>query len=305
VRAQGSGLRGQFDVTWSGIEHHGSYLPCGSVLMEERTLTMKLMLRYLCFVAIGIAWPLHAQTEIGAFEEILVPLAFSRAHEVPGAHGTTWSGEVFVHNRSNNTIILRGIDGCIGGCLGPTFAGYTGPLTLSTNRPEYGLLLTPYAELAANLTFSARIFEITRKGQPRGVNIPIVREREFFTRPTIFVAVPAGPDVRVALRLYDPRVPRPVPSSFTVEVLKYTGEPFRTDDLLGTTIMSPTLRNDGNLAAITPGFDIIADLAARFPAINDHAYVNIKVTPQSAGVYWGMVAVTDNDTQTVSIITAQ
>jgi len=264
------------------------------------------MLRHLSLaLAIIMAGAIHAQTDTGPFEEILIPLAFCCANQVPGAHGTLWSGETFIHNGFNAQITLRSGGGCQGSCLGQTPADYIGPLLLSTVHPEYGLLLTPHTVIGPSLTFSARIFETTRKGQPRGIDIPVVREREFFTQPSIFLAVPAGPDVRIALRLYDPRAPRSVASTFTVEVLEYTGEELRTGQLLGTTRMSPIMRVEGHTQAITPGFDIIADLAARFPVINNYAYVNIKVTPQTPGEYWGMVSVTDNDTQTVSIITAQ
>ena len=193
--------------------------------------------------------------------------------------------------------------GCIvpGGCFvyPPGYAGKLGgPIT---PRPELGLLLSPPAGAGKLLTFSNRIYEITRRGQPRGIDIPVVREREFFDQAVLFLGVPTDGGVRASIRVYDPRVQdityRGIPRTFLVEALELDGY------VLGSRVLTTELRSAN---FVTPGYDAIADIASAFPAVAAHERINVRVTPQVPGTeFWAMVALTDNGTQTVSIITAQ
>jgi hypothetical protein len=57
---------------------------------------------------------------------------------------------------------------------------------------------------------------------------------------------------------------------------------------------------------LPPGFDAILDVPVAFPAIGALERVTLRVTCTDADAeFWAVVSVTDNDTQTVSIITAQ
>lgn len=249
----------------------------------------------LAFVLVFVAG-LSALQAGEPFEEILVPLAFNSAQQVSGAKGTIWSGEVYVYNGGAFTL-LHQVGACTGSCLGYTPAGYAGPILVSTDYPQYGLILTPSVVPAKELTFSARIFERSQRGQPRGIDIPVVREREFFTTTKVFLAVPSDDGVRSALRIYDPRATAETAPRFEVRLQGPKGED------LGSTVVEAKRPVHGIPQAV-PGF-VFLDLSTQF-SIAAHPYVNVFVTPVVPGTeYWAMVSTTDNDTQTVSIITAQ
>lgn len=237
-------------------------------------------------------------------DSILLPMAFVAQEQIPGAHGSVWTGEVWMHINSKQPVNIEGYRGCA--VVYPCYvypAGYTGKLDFgpSTPKPEFGILLSPPVGSGKLLTFSNRIYEITRRGQPRGIDIPVVRESEFFDQPVVFLGIPTDSGVRASVRVYDPRVQgvtyQGVPRAFLVEALELDGY------LLGSRVLTTAQPIDD---ASTPGYDAIADLLSAFPAVASHERVNVRVTPQVPGTeFWAMVALTDNDTQTVSIITAQ
>lgn len=176
-------------------------------------------------------------------------------------------------------------------------------------------MLNVPADEAKNLTFSNRIFETTQRTQPRGIDIPVVREGNFFAGPQTFLGVPAGAGVRASIRVYDPWIHifdplffipptfRPGPMLEGVEVRVMDGL-----ETLGSVILRPAVfnRTIRPVDFHKPGFAAIYDLATIAPGVADRVNVHIRVRPIPAGAqYYAMVAVTDNETQTVSIITAQ
>ena len=262
------------------------------------------------FVAfILLATPVGAADVNGDGEEtILLPLAFRRVfNEIPGAHGSIWSGQVWMENRSDEIVQLFNYCGNV--CLG-WGQGAAGEVhePLGGRTPETGFMFFLPVAQASDVTFSNRIFERTMRSQPRGVDIPVVREGAFFSATQTFLGVPAGEGVRVSLRLYDPwyhfRESRPGPAleRVTVEIRDQRERP------IGTTTLAP-LRPVASVSGEffhKPGFNAIYDLGAVAPAIMASEFVFIRVTPVPAGAqYYAMVAVTDNETQTVSIVTAQ
>lgn len=242
-------------------------------------------------------------------ERILLPLAFVPDTEggdpVPGAFGTIWTGEVWVESR--NTVHVQW-----GNCNTFTCAPLQ-PLSITRLaapiglRPELGHVLEVNADQAQRLTFSNRMYERTMKSQPRGIDIPVVREGEFFSTPKMFLAVPTGVGVRVGIRLYDPWAFKPfLPAGPALESLTVEAVDELLNALGTTTVRTVVPVSETSTDLSRPGFVGLLDLAQLFPAINARPRIHLRVTPNPAGAqYWGMVSVTDNETQTVSIITAQ
>lgn len=236
-------------------------------------------------------------------ETILLPLAFAYTNNVPGAYGTMWSGEVWLENRTTEPVSLWT---CTFVCprIG---AGERLLLGFPLGRhPEFGFLWTMAADVAPHLTFSNRIFERTLRAQPRGVDIPVVREGSFFNGEQTFLGVPAGEGVRVSLRAYNPwnHVPTPTVNlqRLLVTVVNDAGAE------LGRFEMRPEILNPTTSGEdwFKPGIAAVHDLAAVVPAMRAHQRVHIKIGAQPGQAqYYAMVAVTDNETQTLSIITAQ
>jgi len=242
-----------------------------------------------------------ADTNHDGFETILLPIAFRPGVEVRGAFGTVWQGQVWLTNRSRGPINIQQWYGCgSDDCLAFYPAAYAGLLTKPVDDlPEPGALLTPTADDAQLLTFSNRIFEVTRHAQPQGIEVPVVREGNFISGSTVLLGIPVA-GVRSALRVYDPR--RVAGASFRIEAVAPDGTVLGATDL--TTMFS--LFGPHQWDPIRPGFAAIYDLAAAFPGVTGLDYFHVRITPITQGVeFWAMVSVTDNDTQQVLIIAPQ
>ena len=149
----------------------------------------------------------------------------------------------------------------------------------------------PY--VAGGVTLSGRLFELTRHTQPAGVHVPVVREGEFFTRPSRFVGIPRDDSSRVAIRVYDPQ--RRPGGVVRLEL-------FGPDNVLIDGMVMPLLYT---VSDTEPGYAAILDLTATFPRLNAADRFDIQITPLTTGMeYWALASVTDRDTQQVLFITA-
>jgi hypothetical protein len=279
----------------------------GMITWRQRSLVgnlipMRTRILLFLFVMTCSAVAFGADINGDGVEVVLFPLAFSPAgDEVPGAHGTVWTGSVWVHNRNNVEVTLHSCPPAACPGVPPDGMGVLN-VPIGTH-PEVGYLLYPSIAHAPQLTFANRIFERTRLGQPRGVNIPVVREGEFFSSERTFLGVPTASGVRAGIRIYDPWLrsfgPMPTPrlTSVTVEVLNAERV------VLGSATLVPEIPFSDGLSR--PGYAAIHDLSAVVPQLSTLDWVHIRVRPQPANAqFYAMVAVTDNETQTVSIITA-
>lgn len=264
---------------------------------------LKLVASLLLFVMLA---PAAAAADIDGDgnELILVPLAMN-GHVVSGAFGTQWTGMLALYNPLERSVGVAG-PRCFFPRCGIYEAGHIGALDNGpiTDRPEVGLLLMVAADDAPHLTLSSRLWETTQRGQPRGVDLPIVREGAFFAGPVAFLSIPIDGDVRVALRVYNPwadvRSPVIGADRVTVEFLNSTGA------LLASTELSLPIPGNPAERPDYPGFAAIHDLAAAFPILATVETVHVRVRPVREGAqFYAMVAVTDNETQTVAIVTAQ
>lgn len=254
-------------------------------------------------------------------ERILFPIALGSNIELPGAYGTVWTGDIWYENKNDRA--LR-VEYCP---YSSDYCNYMEPGIIDRfespfrTHPELGLLIEAFptdyvlrGDEAAHLTFSNRIYETTRHAQPRGIEIPVVRESEFLRGEQSLLGIPAGSDVRIALRVYDPWIhhadpPSPIacrPAALldhvVVEIVDSVQKP------VASTTLKPVLHFPTTAAQdwFRPGFAAINDLASVFPQINAHDRIHVRLRPVPADAeYWAMITVTDNDTQTLSVITAQ
>ena len=237
-------------------------------------------------------------------ETILLPLAFRPdINNVPGAYGTIWSGEVWLENRGAEPVFLWNCSFVCPG-IGPRQRALVN-LPLG-QHPELGFLFTLRGDAAPHLTFSNRIFERTLRAQPRGVDIPVVREGAFFSGEQTFLGVPASAGVRISVRAYNPWVHVPTPTvslqRLLVTVVDDAGAELGAFELRPE-ILNPTTSGED---WFKPGIAAVHDVLALVPAARTSERLHIKIRGEPAQAeYYAMVAVTDNATQTVSIITAQ
>src|SRR5581483_5335203 len=134
---------------------------------------------------------------------------------VPGARGTLWQTELWIHNGLSLPVsVFPPCD--ILPCIEPP--QHAPHVTEQLQPVETASSIGPYIFNLANpasqdVTFSSRLFELSRHTQPAGVEMPVVREDRFYTAPARFIGISGSSASRVALRVYDPR--RRVGSSVT------------------------------------------------------------------------------------------
>ena len=219
---------------------------------------------------------------------------------VPGAFNTTWKTELWIHNGSLSTVNFSKCGQYVPPCAlelhnpGTTELAFRVETGQSSGSLVFDIPMTVPDNIvvAPELTFSSRLFELSRGTQPAGVEIPVVREDRFLTAATRFIGIPGDSAFRAALRVYDPRRS----GSATVRV-----ELFAPD---GTRRGEATLSLAGNTNPFSPGSATVTDLRSLFPQATELARYDLLLTPLTAGLeYWAMTSVTDNTTQQVFLIT--
>lgn len=259
---------------------------------------MRKTLLLLC--TLSLAATLRASdTDHDGFETVLVPIAMLPSTEVPGALGTLWRSAVLLHNPSGHEVWLQAKYGCQFPCQSPYPAAFAGMVTEAITGSSAGVLFYLKVEDAAQIVLTSRLYEVSRRAQPEGIEIPVVREGAFFKRPSSFLAVPGGTGARAALRVYDPRR-----AGVTLKVEALSAD---AGQVLATTQLTTAVATAPGLdTLVTPGFAAIYDLAAAFPILNTVTAYHLRVTPVSPDAeYWAMVSATDNETQHVLLITSQ
>lgn len=234
---------------------------------------------------------------------VLLPIAFSEHHVISGAYGTQWKVEIWVANKSD--VGLTTLQG--GGECDPAGCSIVVPaqsvakyLTIMTNQGVSGALFTISPSISPKVDYSVRLLELSRRAQPTGVDLPVVREDDFLSTQTVLSAVPVGPSIRSSLRVYDPRLKKA--TAVKVDFIGPTGAILRSTRLAPGA--DPSVPVNPNLNHPTPGYDAIDDLTTAFPELKTVPYFHVRLTPEGTGTeYWGFVSVTDNDSQHVLLIT--
>jgi hypothetical protein len=151
---------------------------------------------------------------------------------------------------------------------------------------------------ANDVSFTLRTRDVSRQHQTWGTTIPVVRQHELFARTFTLLDIPAEAQFRSTLRIYD--VDAATPPSVRVRVYGFY--------LSGTATVEDTL-----LAAMTPAFAMppssafpaSAEIPLDFPTpVGQRLRVEIEPL-DGRQEYWGLVSVTHNETQHVTVITPE
>jgi hypothetical protein len=234
---------------------------------------------------------------------------------VAGAAGTRWSTELVARNEGPqpawilNQVCLR--DCTCGGeqCLiiRPTEPGQSspwigGPQDFAATFP--GLFAHVEKSRAHEVAFSLRLFEESRAATEFGIEVPVVREREFLQTTAWLVNIPLTATARVHLRLYGLESPS---GEAVVRVRVYAGDAVDASyDRLVRITPAPfegRIPAPGDHNAIIPGVATLyltGDLAAIAGP------VRVRVDPVTPDLrYWVMASITSNTTHDVTLATPQ
>lgn len=266
---------------------------------------MSLILGAVVTVSSGFSTPAIATEDLDndGFIKVLVPIAFSASQQLPGTQGSLWTTELWVHNGSDLTIALQPTPDCpwsseyCGGAFPSEFRKWAG---VESNHNDGGALFYLPKDHAHLIDLHVRLLELSRRAQPTGVEIPLIREGNFLSDEAVLLSVPAGSGVRSALRVYDAGL---LPgSSVRAEFLDMSG------NVLATSVLrpgdDPVVPDQQYYAHPYPGAAAIHNLTTVFPQLQAVERFNVRLVPLTPGMqYWGFVSVTHDETQHVLLIT--
>jgi hypothetical protein len=219
------------------------------------------------------------------FEPVLFPVIYNG----PGPFGAQWDTELTLRNSNDYSIAAPNnlfTAFCFPGCA-PSPAADTTYLVVGQRRPDGRLEYYPRHAMP-RLNFNSVVRDISRT-QNLGAEVPVLRETDLYDGPFTIANVPAEPDFRISLRLYDIAGP----STVAIRIATINND----FDVVNTT---RTLEaNETGAASL-----LIADLAREFPAIANRGPLEIEITPvqPSGRTLWGFVSLTSNVTNQVTVV---
>ena len=252
------------------------------------------------------AVPLVGQTVPGehlpeSYEPVLFPL--SVRGEITGAQGSLWTSQSAIMNRASERRLF----------------GY---LTLSGNARRYldpGEVQappSPPADGEASLVwiqtgkrhdyaFSQRVFELSRPWNAAGVEIPVVTLNEAFAGSLTILRVPVTEGHRIHLRIFD--LMSTLDGRVRVELFEFgfnhslNGWKRLADFEVGLGGAPP---RSTPFLETEPGYARL-NLREHGP-LTDGTALRIDVTPLDEGMrIWALITLTDNVSQTATIVTPQ
>jgi hypothetical protein len=217
-----------------------------------------------------------AAADPAVFESILFPVSF----QGPGALDSRWLTESFISANVSRAYFRDPLP-----CNGCSQSFSPGSKQLINDGNPWGRVLYALRGTTDTLSFASRIHDISRQSQTAGTEVPVVREHDFRGQLR-FMNLPGDPRYRVTLRLWSlgdfPQFIAVVDSipgqqqPMTVSKIPGTEMWFGTMDV--TSLLTKASNNPTNMTVTSAGY------------------------PIGAPLIWGMLSITNNDTQQVTIV---
>lgn len=221
-----------------------------------------------------------ASADPAVFEPILFPLSF----QGPGAFGSQWTTESFLYAYGSHAFFRDPLP-CIDCSVVTSFFGSR---RLINNSNPWGYVLYAMRGTADSLDFASRIRDTSRQAQTAGTEVPIARERDFRGQLRL-MNIPVDARYRTTLRLWS----------------------LSSDPLFIVTVDSTPAQQVTVSMKLIPGTSISFGSIDVTPLLTkaDSNPTNVTVSPigtsQSSPAIWGMLSLTNNDTQQVTIVSPQ
>ena len=153
-----------------------------------------------------------------------------------------------------------------------------------------------------DLSMSLRLWELSRQSVDAGVEIPVIRSSELRTTTTELMSVPLHGNFRLMLRVYDT-----VHKEARFRVRIYAQEegigdsvPLIETELVATTAGEGPFRLEPAYAQYSGIESLLLNPVPR------PDFVRVKIEPLTEGsMFWALVAITNNETQRVTLVTPQ
>jgi hypothetical protein len=172
--------------------------------------------------------------------------------------------------------------------------------------PESAILVHVETGHTSEVTFDTRLRDTSRATRSAGTQIPVVREDRMSSSPLYLLNVPIDPAFRNTLRVYAlPDVEGP---EVEVRYFRQLNPNVRLDlNIYLLRVDRVTLRSRPS----TEQFNIFPAVAEignidTFPELAGEATIWVEVVPLTPGMRaWGLISLTSNETQQVTIISPQ
>ncbi|MEA2163844.1 MAG: hypothetical protein QOK37_1971 [Thermoanaerobaculia bacterium] len=230
----------------------------------------------------GLIYYDPASADPAVFEPILFPLAF----QGPGAFGSQWTTESFISASGSLAFFRDPLP-----CTGCSSMFSIGTSQLLNNGNPWGHVLYAMRGTSGNLDLASRIRDSSRQALTAGTEVRVARERDFRSRLR-FMNIPVDARYRVTLRLWSLGGGSPfvatvdsIPAQqVPLSMMQIPGTPmsFASADI--TSLIARGIGNPTNLTVAQSIFESIGTPPAQI---------------------WGIVSITNNDTQQVTIVTPQ
>jgi hypothetical protein len=229
-------------------------------------------------------------------ERFLVPVLGG----IPGRFGALWVAELWVRNSSDHDLLFG--SGNLFTVLPPGYPQFVYRATgRISKRAERGAIYVVEKAFADEVHLSLRIADVNRRPVSQGTEVPIVRERDWLSRPVELLDIPTDSAVRQTLRVYETEGT----NETAVRVIVY---PLRENEPVAEAVLEPRggVRLFPRFESGAPAYAEIADLVERFPQIVVHDRLRVRIEPLTPGMrFWAFVTITDNMTQHVTVVTPQ
>lgn len=238
-------------------------------------------------------------------EQVLLPLLMT---ERPGAFGSRWRTHLVIRNGSSSAISLDPYDLTVppGGMVRDP-AQLTPPAT----DPIPARMLWIDRDSEDVVVLQLRAQDMSRQSEAWGVDIPVVRERDFRVRPISLLDIPTDKAFRVSLRIYGlDRFGEGLGARHDFVIRAYELESNRllaerrvvaeVSEPIVTPPRSPT----------RPAMYQMFDVVVAMPEVADVERLRLEIVPFSwlpvvpaqVSLFWAFASVTHNSTQSVTLV---
>ena len=147
---------------------------------------------------------------------------------------------------------------------------------------------------------SLRVWDISRDAHDAGAQLPIIRDEDMLTSTANLMSVPLQQNFRLHLRIYDTAWKE---SSFRVRVYAQNEGVDHSPALLKDLTLPATTTDNGPFR-IRPAYAEYTAFADLLDLDIPLSRLRIEVEPLTPGsIFWTFVAITNNDTQRLTIVT--
>lgn len=245
-----------------------------------------------------------AAGNVAAAQRFLVPIHL--IHPVEGAYGSRWVSELTIVNIGTTAAYIENYGDC-GPISGPCFAPID-PGVSETGGSIRNLRLhdVPAALLVIDdryvdqLVLQSRVRDTSRGSHSWGAWIPVVPEAAAVNGPVALLDIPVNAGYRQTLRVYsfDNAAGRAVRVRIYGVVTRDPHLPSTPDPLVAEMIVPMRYSERGGTS---PNYAEIGNLAT-LQGLIGYEKVWLTIEPVGSFGIWGMVSVTNNTTQEITMI---